>query len=150
MNYAVAKSQQVQKEKIIEQIKTGDIIKVKSDLSKFIFHYGIVCKDGTDFFVYHNDPYKLNFMGGSIIRENFNDWIQNKEIAEVIPTNLNVNDIEKATAALKTYKYHIFDFNCEHFVSKLKDKKPSSPQIANWALLISSIILAGIIIRKSK
>ena len=116
--------------------------------AKFIYHYGIVCRDGEELFVYHNDPYKLNFLGGNIIRENFYDWIKAKEIAEVIPTNLDVNDIEKATAALKTYKYHIFDFNCEHFVSKLRDKKPSSPQIGNWALLISSVIIAGIIIRK--
>lgn len=148
--FSVAASKSNSKSYAISKLKTGDLVKIRSDRFAFIYHYGIVCRERDEFYVYHNDPDKVNICGGNIIREEFDCWIRGREIVEVTATDLDMNNIEEMVKRLKAEKYSLFHFNCEHFITKLKDKRPSSPQIANWSIIVAATAVAILLIRKSK
>lgn len=152
MNYDsyIALANKQKNDLIAKSVKTGDVLKVKSEFLPFVFHYVIVQKTNNDFVIIHNDPHKINFLGGNIIREDFEDWIIGKEIVEVIPTRLAEKDIDNIVNDLKTTKFDAITWNCEHFISKLNFQKPKSPQIFNWSVGIATLIATIIIIRKYK
>lgn len=148
-SYGIAAGNIKLRDRIISTLNTGDLVRTKS-IYPFIFHYGIVCREGKDFYVYHNDPDMSNHAGGNIIRENFMDWIQDREIVEVKSTGLDITNIETVVKELKCQKYDLLNFNCEHFITKLKGVKPSSAQVINWGVMIGVVTLAIIIIRNRK
>lgn len=137
------------KDIVISQLKTGDLIKVKSDFMPMIFHYGIVCREREEFCIYHNDPDKKNRSGGNIVKEDLKDWISGKEIVEVTSSGLDITNIENMVSELKSRKYDLIYFNCEHFVNQIKGKKYSQ-QITNWAVLLGAVGIAVLVLRAKK
>lgn len=146
-NY-IAQANKLKNEKLSKTLKTGDVLKVKSEFFPLIFHYVIVQKNDDDFVIIHNDPHKINFLGGNIVREDFYSWIIGKEIVEVIPTTITDEIINKMVNEIKTSKFNVLHNNCEHFVSKLNFQKPTSPQIITWSIVILTIITTFIIVKK--
>lgn len=150
MEYTLNYINKTAKEIIISNLKTGDIVKVKSEKLPIIYHYGIVINDDVEFSILHNDPDKINKTGGNIIKEPLQKWINNKEIVEVTSTNANKDEIYTIAEKLKKLKYDLIYFNCEHFVNFVNKQKNGSPQIINWLLVISFITIAYFIIKKYK
>lgn len=150
MEYTLNYINRTGKEIIIGNLKTGDIVKVKSEKLPIIYHYGIVIKDDVEFSILHNDPDKINKSGGNIIKETLKDWIKNKEIVEVSSTNANKDEIYAIAENLKKLKYDLIHFNCEHFVNFVNKQKNVSPQVLNWLLVLSSITIAFFIVKKYK
>jgi len=138
------------KEIIISQLKTGDIIKVKSNFLPIIFHYGIVVRNDENFVVYHNDPERINLRGGNIIKENTIDWIKDKEIVEVISTNHTIKSIEDTVKKNIYKKYDFFNYNCEHFVLSINRSSFFSPQVLGWSIFLSAAFLSYYILRKKQ
>lgn len=139
------------KDMLISQLKTGDVLKLQSDLLPIIYHYGIVLKkNNDDLIVYHNDPFRFNKKGGNLISESIHSFVKNRNIIEVIPTNILEHDIVKKAKNSTKEKYHFLYNNCEHFVTSIKQNNFYSPQVVGWVIVLSCTVLAGFIILKKQ
>lgn len=138
------------REHIISQLKTGDLIKVKSEILPIIHHYGIIDITHDGIFILHNHPDKLNSKGGNIVRERFEKWVKRKDIVSVESTTLNTQQIDELEKALKEYKYDFINFNCEHFVNFAKNKSYASPQVIRWTSIVAISLLVYYLIRNKK
>lgn len=147
-NIAVSSLTVNAKDILLNQLKTGDIIKVKSEILPIIYHYGIVLKNESSATIFHNDPFFLNRKGGNIINEDLASWLVGKEIVEVTSTNVNETELKAYIAKIHSEKYHWFNFNCEHFVYNLKSKNVFSAQVVGYSIIAASIILGAIIVFK--
>jgi len=138
------------REHIISQLKTGDVVKIKSEILPIIYHYGIIDITPEGIFILHNHPDKLNSKGGNIVREPFQKWIKRKDIVSVESTKLNTQEIGELEKALKEYKYDFINFNCEHFVNFAKNKSYASPQVIRWTSIVAISLLVYYLIRNKK
>jgi hypothetical protein len=140
----------VTKNQIISKLKTGDLVKIRSDyiFLPFVFHFGIISIEENLIYIYHFSRDKENKYGGSLIREEFKDYIKGREIISVESLNLHKKDFYKSLEKLKKTKYDVFTSNCEHFVNFIKKDKPISPQMKKWGLGISLFIVAYLFIKK--
>lgn len=120
---------------IISQLETGDLLRTKTENYALISHYGIVEKNLDGLFIIHNHPDKINSKGGNTVREPLEKWIKGRYIVSVEKTDLKTDDIEKLYQELKKYKYDFLNFNCEHFVNFAKDKNYVSPQVLRWTTI---------------
>lgn len=150
INVAIGQASKSAKELLLQNLKTGDVIKVKAEILPIIYHYGIVVKNESSFVIYHNDPFTFNRKGGNIIKENVEDWIKNKEIVCVINTNLTEIDIELKVKNSINEKYHFFNNNCEHFIDGIRNQIVYSPQVIGWTIAVASMVLAYTIIKNKK
>ena len=137
------------KNKLLDTLQTGDLIKFKADLLPFISHYGIVKRTDDEVLFYHNQKDYMNLFGGSLVLENLSDYMKGREVIFIEKTRIDINDLEKITERLKHEKYDPIKYNCEHFTNQLTDKRFISPQVAKWGLILS-LIGFGIIIAKHK
>jgi len=104
---------------LAEKIKEGDVIYTNCVGSELCYHLGIVYQKGTKKYIFHNAPTNMNRYGGSIISEPFEVFKKNREILNIIRTNVKNDEILEIT---KKYKYEIWDsmfFNCEDFITEL-------------------------------
>lgn len=144
LSYVEAQGKQIN----ISKLETGDLIKMQADICPIIYHYGIIDREGNSIYIIHNQRDFINKNGGSIIRENFNNYIKGRKLISVEKTNLKRDDLSKITELLQSHKYHFVNNNCEHFVNQIKSNKFISPQASNWAFVTVILITALIIIRK--
>jgi hypothetical protein len=135
---------------VISQLKTGDLVKIKSEILPIIYHYGIIDLTPEGIFILHNHPDKFNSKGGNVIKERFDKWIKAKDIVSVEKTSLNTHDIDELQKALKEYKYDFINFNCEHFVNFAKNKSYASPQVIRWTSIVAISLLVYYLIRNKK
>jgi len=135
---------------VISQLETGDLVKIKSEILPIIYHYGIIDLTPEGIFILHNHPDKFNSKGGNVIKERFDKWIKAKDIVSVEKTNLNTHDIDELQKALKEYKYDFINFNCEHFVNFAKNKSYASPQVIRWTSIVAISLLVYYLIRNKK
>jgi len=135
---------------VISQLQTGDLVKIKSEILPIIYHYGIIDLTPEGIFILHNHPDKFNSKGGNVIKERFDKWIKAKDIVSVEKTNLNTHDIDELQKALKEYKYDFINFNCEHFVNFAKNKSYASPQVIRWTSIVAISLLVYYLIRNKK
>lgn len=147
-NIAVSSLTKSSKEILLGQLKTGDIIKVKSEILPIIYHYGIVLKNESGATIFHNDPFFTNRKGGNIINEDLATWLVGKEIIEVTSTNVDEAQLKDYIAKIHGEKYHWFNFNCEHFVYSLKSKNVFSAQVVGYSIVAASLVLGAIILLK--
>jgi hypothetical protein len=135
---------------VISQLETGDLVKIKSEILPIIYHYGIIDLTPEGIFILHNHPDKFNSKGGNVIKERFDKWIKSKDIVSVEKTSLNTHDIDELAKALKEYKYDFINFNCEHFVNFAKNKSYASPQVIRWTSIVAISLLVYYLIRNKK
>lgn len=145
---AINKIKLENKKHTISKLKTGDLVKTKAEDYPLIYHYGIIDRNETGFFILHNHPDKRNSKGGTIVKEPFEKWIKGKDIVSVEPTNLKTDDIDELYEKLKVYKYDFINFNCEHFVNFAKNNDYFSPQVLRWTTLIAIGITTFYLLRK--
>jgi hypothetical protein len=138
------------KNRIISDLKTGDMIKVKAEFLPIIHHYGIIQEKGDGLYIYHLQPDKKNSDGGNLVCEPLQNYMIGRDVVSVIKTDVTSYDIEKMFEALKKYKYDFIGFNCEHFVNFTTDKKMVSNQVFKWGSIIAIGVLVTWMIRKGK
>ena len=127
---------------VISKLKTGDLIKVKADLSPLIYHYGIIERNQEGLFIWHNHPSKKNQDGGNVIKEPLEEWIKGRDIISYQNTGIDIADINTMYEAIKEHKYDFINFNCEHFVNFASSKKYVSGQV----IKLTGIALLGILV----
>lgn len=138
------------REHTISKLKTGDLIKLKVDILPLLYHYGIVEKQGDTLFIYHMQTDKINSNGGNLICEPLEKYIKGKDIISVTSTDLSSADLSKMYESLKGYKYDFINFNCEHYVNFVTDKKFVSNQVFKWGSILAIGILVTYLIKKNK
>jgi hypothetical protein len=149
-NSALDKIRIENRDYVISQLETGDLVKIKSEILPIIYHYGIIDLTPEGIFILHNHPDKFNSKGGNVIKERFDKWIKAKDIVSVEKTNLNTHDIDELQKTLKEYKYDFINFNCEHFVNFAKNKSYASPQVIRWTSIVAISLLVYYLIRNKK
>ena len=116
----------------MHSFKVGDIL-YRSKL--LVQHAGVVVGDNA---VLHNSPSGVEICSLAKYGEG--------KVIKVISTNLPERDKEKfikraLELVQKGKKYQLFNFNCEHLVSSIKDLKPTSSQVTGAAI---GSIIAGL------
>ena len=129
------------------KLDTGDLVKIKADIP-FIYHYGIIFKEGETLWFYHFHPDFRNRFGGNVLREDFINYIKNKDIVSIEKSNIKKEDIYDVLEQYKSKKYDVFNNNCEHFVNFVKDQKPISKQIKYGGLGLALGIATYLLTRK--
>ncbi len=138
------------REYTISKLETGDLIKLKVEILPLLYHYGIVEKQGDELFIYHMQTDKINQNGGNLICEPLDKYIKGKDIISVTKTSLNSKDLSKMYESLKSYKYDFINFNCEHYVNFVSDKKFVSNQVFKWGSIIAIGLFVTYLIKKNK
>lgn len=140
----------VTKSQAVSRLKTGDLVKIRSEyvLLPFVYHYGIISIEDNIIYIYHFQRDKKNKLGGSLIKEKFKDLIKGRELISVENLKLEKKDFLQTLEKLKKTKYDVFTSNCEHFVNFVKDDKYISPQMKTWGLAFSLGIVAYLFIKK--
>lgn len=134
----------------ISKLKTGDLIKLKTEFLPILYHYGIIEVQDNGVYIYHNQTDKINSNGGNLICEELRSYIKGKDIISVTETNLNSSDLNQMYNSLKSLKYDFINFNCEHFVNFATDRKFISNQVFKWGSVIAIGVLVTYLIRKNK
>jgi len=153
MSYSLSDLNEIKiqnREHTISKLETGDLIKLKVDVLPILYHYAIVEKQGDKLYIYHLQTDKINSNGGNLICEPLDTYIKGKDIISVSKTNLDSKDLTKMYEALKGYKYDFINFNCEHYVNFVTDKKLVSNQVFKWGSIIAIGVLVTYLIRKNK
>ena len=153
MSYSLSDLNEIKiqnREHTISKLETGDLIKLKVDILPILYHYAIVEKQGDRLYIYHLQTDKINSTGGNLICEPLDKYIKGKDIISVTKSNLGSKDLSKMYEALKGYKYDFINFNCEHYVNFVTDKKLVSNQVFRWGSVIAIGVLVTYLIRKNK
>jgi len=119
--------------------KTGDFITARVKFVPVLFHRGIVVVDDDCVYIYHNSPKLKNDFGGSVVRENIEDWLKTRDIISIVPTDMTKEYIEQTSLSLAEYPFDIASFNCEHFAFYLKDGSLKSPQLTIWSIVTGAL-----------
>lgn len=138
------------REHTISKLKTGDLIKLKTEFLPILYHYGIIEVQDNVMYIYHNQTDKINSNGGSLVLEELNNYIKGKDIISVTETKLSSSDLSQMYNSLKSLKYDFINFNCEHFVNFATDRKFISNQVFKWGSVIAIGVLVTYLIRKNK
>lgn len=127
----------------IAKYNTGDVIVLKSNIVPLIQHYGIVLNENGQSFIHHNTPGIKNEFGGSVRIVKLSEWLKDREIIDVISTNVSGYRIQTVTEELKYKPFNAITFNCEHFMNIIVYGKSSSRQLQSaswfgvWALILA-------------
>jgi hypothetical protein len=128
--------------------QTGDILTARVNSLPLILHRGLVVVDYDGIYVWHNTPMKENQFGGSVVREPLETWLYDRQVVSVEKTNLTKDDIESVSFAIKEKPFHLFNFNCEHYVYGIKGNKAKSPQLTYWAIAGLGLLLIPFLRKK--
>jgi hypothetical protein len=153
MSYSLSDLNEIKiqnREHTISKLETGDLIKLKVDVLPILYHYAIVEKQDDKLYIYHLQTDKINSNGGNLICEPLDTYIKGKDIISVTKSNLGSKDLTQMYEALKGYKYDFINFNCEHYVNFVTDKKLVSNQVFRWGSVIAIGVLVTYLIRKNK
>jgi len=102
--------------RLIDRLKTGDVLYTSCVGVPFCYHIGIAVVDGTRKRIYHNSPYIKNKYGGSICSESYESFMKERELVKVTPTDISE---QRVLAIARKHKREIWDslfFNCEDFI----------------------------------
>jgi hypothetical protein len=127
--------------KLIDRLKTGDVIYTSCVDVPFCYHLGIVVDDGNKKLIYHNSPYNKNKYGGSVCAESYDVFIKDREIVKIIKTNASREQIIKASQKCKKEIWDTFFFNCEDYVLEIVDGHRRSDLRDGWKIAALGIVI---------
>ena len=107
--------------KLIDTLKTGDILYVSCADFPLCYHLGIVVKDNDRLLIYHNCPDNKNRYGGSLVCENYETFTTKRQVIKVIETKVSKERILEVSRKCKKETYDTFFFNCEDYVLEIVD-----------------------------
>lgn len=134
----------------VENLKTGDLVKLRADIMPIIYHYGVILRNGDEILIAHFQSDYFNSNGGSLVIEDFRNYIKGRNLVGVKTTNLKASQISKIIESLKSKRYHFVNSNCEHFISLISEKKHESKQVKTWAIGLTTVLLLVLLLKKKK
>lgn len=121
----------------MESLRTGDIITARVKSLPFLLHKGVVVSDDNSISIYHNTPMLKNAYGGNVVKEDITEWQASRYIISIEHTGLSKKFIEQFSYDLRYRPFNLFSFNCEQYISLLKNDWSESPQLFWWGLGIA-------------
>jgi hypothetical protein len=109
------------KRKLIDRLKTGDILYTSCGDYAMCYHLGIVVSDEKGKRIYHNSPENKNRFGGSVVCEKYEAFTKNRQVLKVIESNVSKEKIIEVSRKCKKETWDTFFFNCEDFVLEIVD-----------------------------
>jgi hypothetical protein len=109
------------KRKLIDRLKTGDILYTSCADFAVCYHLGIVVSDENGKRVYHNSPENKNRYGGSVVCESYETFTKNRQVLKVIESNVSKEKIINVSRQCKKEHWDTFFFNCEDYVLQIVD-----------------------------
>jgi hypothetical protein len=107
--------------KLIDKLRTGDILYVSCADFSLCYHLGIVLDDGGKKKIYHNSPENRNKYGGSIVCDTFENFTKNRQVLKVIESKATKEKILEVSRKNKKEVWETFFFNCEDYVLEIVD-----------------------------
>ncbi len=126
--------------KVLEKLKTGDVIYTSCVGMPFCYHLGIVYDDGDKKVIYHNSPYNKNKFGGSVCAESYDAFMKEREIVKIVSTSATYDDIMYASRKCRFDIWDTFFFNCEDFILEVVEKHRRSDLRDAWKIAALGII----------
>lgn len=119
--------------------RTGDFVTARVKSLPILLHRGIIVVEDNCVSVYHNTPMYKNFSGGSVVKENIEEWLKSRDITSIEPTDMTQEYIEEKSMQLAHRPFNLLKFNCEQYAFLLKDGYAKSPQLFWWGVGIFSV-----------
>lgn len=107
--------------RLIDRLKTGDILYTSCADFPVCYHLGIVVEDGKNKRIYHNSPENKNRFGGSVVCETYENFTKNRQVLKVIESNVSREKILEVSRKCKKEHWDTFFFNCEDYVLEIVD-----------------------------
>ena len=115
------KKKDIQPKKLINKLKTGDILYVSCADFPLCYHLGIVVKDESGLKIYHNNSDNKNRYGGSLVYQDYKAFTNKRQLIKVIESGATKERILEVTRKCKKELYDTFFFNCEDYVLEIVD-----------------------------
>ena len=125
-------------------IKSGQIIKTEAYTFvgiPFIYHYGLIIIENNKVFIIHNDRKK------GTIKQTFDRFIYNegdiRKVSNISSSKLeNLSNIELNLRLNNCNgSFNWLNYNCEHFIDCVSQKKKISEQVLFCGLITTALIL---------
>ena len=107
--------------KLVDSLKTGDILYVSCADFPLCYHLGIVVKDNGRLKIYHNSTDTKNRYGGSLVCESYETFTTKRQVIKVIESKVSKERILDVSRKCKKETYDTFFFNCEDYVLEIVD-----------------------------
>lgn len=127
--------------KLIDRLKTGDVIYTSCVGMPFCYHLGIVVEKNGQKKIFHNSPYIKNRHGGSVCSESYEDFIKEREVVKVFRTNTSAERVLEVSKKTKTEVWDTFFFNCEDYILEIVEGHRRSDLRDAWKIAILGIFL---------
>ena len=127
--------------KLIDRLKTGDVIYTNCIDLAFCRHVGIVYDDGHKKRIFHNTPTMSNRYGGTICSESYEDFMKNRQVIHVLRTHATAEDILTVSRKNKKESYNEFFFNCEDYVLEVVEGHRRSDLRDAWKIAALGILI---------
>jgi len=109
------------KKRLIDRLKTGDILYTSCADFAACYHLGIVVSDEKGKRIYHNSPENKNRFGGSVVCEKYEAFTKNRQVLKVIESGVSKEKIIEVSRKCKKEIWDTFFFNCEDYVLEIVD-----------------------------
>jgi len=109
------------KKRLIDRLKTGDILYTSCADFPVCYHLGIVVEDERGKRIYHNSPENRNRYGGSVVCESYETFTKYRQVLKVIESKVSKEKIIEVSRKCKKEHWDTFFFNCEDFVLEIVD-----------------------------
>jgi len=131
--------------KLIDRLKTGDVIYTSCVGMPFCYHLGIVVEKDGKKKIYHNSPYIKNKYGGSVCAESYDDFMKEREVVKVFRTNATEDMVIEVAKRVKHEIWDTFFFNCEDFILEVVEGHRRSDLRDAWKIAVLGIFLITLI-----
>ncbi len=118
----------------------------KSGLT-WVYHWAVLVDDGVKKVVYHNSfSNLLNKYGGSVVKEDWSEFIKRYVPAKYYKTDVSESDVLKKTDQVKDEVYDKVFFNCHTYVKAIYSNIPPAQEsyfiVAGIGIIIALVLLS--------
>ena len=130
--------------KLLDTLEEGDVIYSNCIGNELCYHLGIVYEKNGVKYVFHNAPTNSNRFGGTVIYEKAEDYLKDRDIYNVVRTNVKNEDILKVSKKCRSEVWDSFFFNCEDYVVEIVEGERQSDLREMWRIGAFGVALLSV------
>lgn len=127
--------------KLIDKLKTGDVVFTSCSNSQICYHIGIACEDNGKMKMFHNAPDITNSWGGNVCSESWDDFMKGSYVYKVVRTNVTKARIFAIAKMHRREGWHELFFNCEDFILEIITGKRRSNQRDAFQIILLGLAI---------